>query len=247
MPFMATNFNSLVGTSGFSSRLLNDHFSLYKNYVSQANQLEQMLRVFCSDGKTEASQFHLIERRFSRAINAVKLHELYFGSIFKIGGVADPDSRLFKKLCADLGAYEDWEKSFTSVALTDGDGWAVLFYDLFTDKLFNAWVDGHDLELFPGAHPLLVLDVYTHAYAVEYGSEKSSYIQAFLRAIDWETCEKRFRLATAVAEPQACQFETNSRHGIEYRLSQMAAILKDAISCYQNNLLSHDKWRRRHF
>ena len=214
MPFMVMNFNSLVGTTGFSTRLLNDHFSLYKNYVSQANQLEQMLRVFRSDGKTETPQRHqLIERRFSRAINAIKLHELYFGSIFKNGGVSDSDSRLFNKLCADLGAYEDWEKSFTSVALTDGDGWAVLFYDLFSDKLFNAWVDGHDLESFPGAYPILVLDVYAHAYTVEYGSEKSSYIQAFLRAIDWETCEKRFRLATAVSEPQACQFETRSSLG----------------------------------
>ena len=99
MPFMATNFNSLVGTSGFSSRLLNDHYSLYKNYVSQANQLEQMLRVFCSDGKTEASQFHLIERRFSRAINAVKLHESYFGSIFKIGGVAEALPCVFAGTC----------------------------------------------------------------------------------------------------------------------------------------------------
>ena len=211
MPFMVTNFNSLVGTTGFSSRLLNDHFSLYKKYVSQANQLEQMLRIFRSDEKTETPQRHqLIERRFSRAINAIKLHELFFGSIFKNGGVPDPDGNLFKKLSADLGAYEDWEKNFTSIALTDGDGWAVLFYDLFTDKLFNAWIDGHDLEPFPGAFPLLVLDLHAHAYAVEYGSEKSSYIHAFLRAIDWETGEKRFRLATAVSEPQARQFETKS-------------------------------------
>jgi len=169
-----------------------------------------MLRVFCSDGRTEASRFYLIERRFSRAINAVKLHELYFGSIFKNGSVADPDSQFFKKLCADLGAYEGWQKSFASVAATDGDGWAVLFYDLFADKLFNAWVDGHELDLFPGTYPLLALDLYAHAYTLEYGSERSSYIQAFLRAIDWETCEKRFRLATAIREPQACQLETKS-------------------------------------
>ena len=211
MPFMVTNFNSLVGTTGFSIRLLNDHFSLYKNYVSQANQLEQMLRIVRSDGKTETPpRYQLIERRFSRAINAIKLHELYFGSIFKNGGVPDRDSNLYKKLSADLGAYEDWEKNFTAIALTDGDGWAVLFYDLFTDKLFNAWVDGHDLDPFPGAYPLLVLDVHAHAYTVEYGSKKSNYIQAFLRVIDWEACEKRFALATVVGETQACQLETRS-------------------------------------
>ena len=67
----------------------------------------------------------------------------------------------------------------------------MLFYDLFTDKLFSAWVDGHDLELSPGAYPLLVLDIYAHAYAVEYDSEKSSTF-TFLRPIDWETCEKDF-------------------------------------------------------
>lgn len=202
MPFTVTNFNSLIGTIGFSTRLLNDHFSLYKNYVSQTNQLEQMLRIYRTDGTAETPHFQVINRRFLWAVNALKLHESYFGSIFNDGGEPDPDSNLFHRICADFGSYEAWEKNFTSIALTDGDGWAVLFYNLFTDKLFNAWVDGHDLDQFLGSYPLLVLDAFAHAYTFEYGAKKAKYIQAFLRVVDWQTCEKRFDLATAVGESQ---------------------------------------------
>ena len=110
----------------------------------------------------------------------------------KGGSKPDKESRLFRKITEDFGTYENWEKDFKAVGTMRGIGWAILYYDLEAGRLFNVWVNEHDMGHLAGATPLLVLDVFEHAYMLDYGLKKADYIEAFFRAIDWNEAAKRF-------------------------------------------------------
>ena len=89
-------------------------------------------------------------------------------------------------------SYQDWEKAFKAVGTMRGIGWVILYYDPEGKRFFNCWVNEHDVGHLAGAIPLLVMDVFEHAYMVDYGLKKADYIEAFFKAIDWSVVEKRF-------------------------------------------------------
>jgi len=122
----------------------------------------------------------------------MRLHEYYFGNITKESAELDKNSKLSKKIIEDFGTYENWEKDFRVVGAMRGIGWVMLYYDLEGERLFNVWVGEHDMSHLSGAKPLLIMDVFEHAYMIDYGVKRQGYIEAFFKAIDWKTIAKRF-------------------------------------------------------
>lgn len=185
MAYEAKNFESLLGTKGFSDQLLKNHFTLYQGYVTNTNKAADMLSAMAKEGKTATSEYAELKRRFGWEFNGMRLHEYYFGNMVKGGKAIDKNTNLYKKIVADFGSYENWEKDFRAVASMRGIGWVILYYDGTAKYLYNVWINEHDAGHLCGASPLIVIDVFEHAYMVDYGLRKADYIEAFFKAIDW--------------------------------------------------------------
>ncbi|MCZ7372431.1 MAG: Fe-Mn family superoxide dismutase, partial [Candidatus Methanoperedens sp.] len=114
-----------------------------------------------------------------------RLHEYYFGNMAGGGKAIDKSTNFYKKIVDDFGSYENWEKDFRAVGSMRGIGWVVLYYDGMADRLFNTWINEHDVGHLSGASPMLVMDVFEHAFMIDYGLKRADYIEAFFKAIDW--------------------------------------------------------------
>lgn len=192
MPYQPKNFDNLLGMSGFSDQMLKNHFALYQGYVTNTNKLSDAMREFTVAGKAGMSEWAELKRRFGWEFNGMRLHELYFGNMKNGESRLNADSALYKKISADFGAYEAWEKEFKATGAMRGIGWTILYYDSELDRLFNIWINEHDLGHLAGCRPLLVLDVFEHAYMLDYGLKRADYVEAFFKAIDWGAVDRRF-------------------------------------------------------
>jgi Fe-Mn family superoxide dismutase len=185
MAYEAKNFDNLLGTKGFSDQLLKNHFTLYQGYVTNWNKLADILGIMAKEGKISTPEYAELKRRFGWEWNGMRLHEYYFGNIIKGGKEIDKNTNLYKKIVEDFGSYENWEKDFKATGTMRGIGWIILYYDEVEGRLFNTWINEHDVGHLSGAKPALVMDVFEHAYMIDYGLKKADYIEAFFKAIDW--------------------------------------------------------------
>ncbi len=193
MAYEQKNFDALLGTKGLSDTLLKNHFTLYQGYVTNTNKVSDTLSALAKDGKTSTPEYAELRRRFGWEWNGMRLHELYFGNMVKSGKSIDKNSNLSKKIAADFGSYENWEKDFRATGAMRGIGWVVLYHDAAVGRLFNTWINEHDAGHLSGAAPLLVMDVFEHAYMVDYGLKKADYIEAFFKAVDWTAVGARLK------------------------------------------------------
>lgn len=173
MEYKAKDYDNLIGMPGFSEGLLKNHFALYQGYVKNVESAES-------------------KRRFGWEFDGMRLHEYYFENLSKTQSAHDQSSTLHKKFIADFGSHEKWEKDFRATGAMRGVGWAVLYYDKVGDRLFNCWINEHDTGHLAGCLPILVMDVFEHAYMLDYGTKKPEYINAFFNIINWPIVEKRF-------------------------------------------------------
>ncbi len=190
MAYEAKNFDSLLGTKGFSDQLLKNHFTLYQGYVTNTNKVADTLNTMAKEGKGAAPEYAELKRRFGWEFNGMRLHEYYFSSMSKTGKALDKKTNIYKKITADFGSYENWEKDFKATGSMRGIGWVILYYDGKGERLFNSWINEHDAGHLSGAKPLIVMDVFEHAYMIDYGLKKPDYIEAFVKAVDWTSALK---------------------------------------------------------
>ncbi|ADL08484.1 superoxide dismutase [Thermosediminibacter oceani] len=176
---------------GFSERQILEHFEvLYKGYVNKVNEIRSLLP---SADRQEAnatySEFRCLKKGETYAIDGVILHELYFDNLGGPGGV--PRGDLMRRLERDFGSYQSWLEDFTATGIS-ARGWAVLVYDPRDGRLHNYLLDAHDHGVVQNTAAILVLDVYEHAYFIDYGTRKADYIRAFMQNVDWSVAERRW-------------------------------------------------------
>jgi Fe-Mn family superoxide dismutase len=191
MAYAAKDYGKLTGMTGFSEVLLKNHFTLYQGYVTNTNKLLETLDQLAREGKGGA-EFAELKRRLGWEFNGMRLHELYFDNL---GGKAplDPAGRLGKKLVESFGSIEAWEKDFRATGAMRGIGWAALYHDPQGGRLINFWINEHDVANPAGCTPLLIMDLFEHAFMLDYGLKRADYIEAFFRNIDWKAVEGRLR------------------------------------------------------
>ena len=189
--YQEINYDHLLGTPGFSDQLLKNHFTLYQGYVANTNKLADLLAAMAKDGKTGTPESNELKRRFGWEFDGMRLHEYYFGNMKNGGTPHDTKSKLHQKMTEAFGSHEVWEKDFKATGSMRGIGWAVLYYDQQADRIFNVWINEHDVGHFAGCLPVLVMDVFEHAFMLDYGTKRADYIEAFFKYIDWKTVEKR--------------------------------------------------------
>jgi len=190
MHYVAKDFGALVGMDGFSEALLKNHFALYQGYVTNTNKLSDLIGRILAEGKTGSPEYAELKRRFGWEWNGMRLHEFYFENLGG-KGVLDPASKLGKAVAAEFGSVEKWEADFRAAAAMRGIGWVVLYQDRLGGRLFNQWVNEHDVGIPAGAVPVLVMDVFEHAFMVDYGLKRADYIAAFFRNVNWKAAEAR--------------------------------------------------------
>ncbi len=192
MAYQAKDYNSLLGISGLSETLLKNHFTLYQGYVTNTNKLMDTLGGMLKEGKTATPEYAELKRRMGWEFNGMRLHEYYFENL---GGTAplDKSGKFAKKVAEAFGSYEAWEQDFKATGSMRGIGWVVLYQDNVSGTLFNQWINEHDVGHFAGCNPVLIMDVFEHAYMIDYGLKKADYIATFFKNIKWDVLDKRIK------------------------------------------------------
>jgi len=190
MAYIAKDYGKLIGMEGFSDTLLNNHFTLYQGYVTNTNKLLDTLAKMLNDGQTATPEYAELKRRLGWEFDGMRLHEYYFDNLGGQGSI-NPEGALAKKLAEDFGSFDAWEKDFRATGDIRGIGWAVLYQDSATGRLINFWINEHDIGHPAGCMPLLIMDVFEHAYMVDYGIKRPDYIEAFFKNINWQAVEER--------------------------------------------------------
>ena len=196
--YVPKHFDHLLGTSGFSDQLLKAHFTLYQGYVTNVNKVAEVLAASAKIGKVGTLEHAEMKRRFGWEFSGMRLHEYYFGNLAKGGKELEGSGPLHTKLSENFGSDKDWEKDFKAVAGMRGIGWAILYLDPVASRMFNCWITEHEMGHLAGSIPLLVLDVFEHAYMIDYGLKKADYIEAFFRNLDWRVVANRLSSAPKV-------------------------------------------------
>ena len=190
--YTAKDYAKLIGMEGFSETLLKNHFTLYQGYVTNTNKALETLDAMGKADKLGTPEAAEVRRRLGWEFNGMRLHEYYFENLGGKGGI-NKDGKLGKKITQDFGSYEAWEKDFRAAATMRGIGWAVLYQDPASGKLVNFWINEHDVGHPAGCTPLLICDVFEHAFMVDYGLKRADYIEAFFKNINWAAAEGRLR------------------------------------------------------
>ncbi|MFH1426212.1 MAG: Fe-Mn family superoxide dismutase [Candidatus Kerfeldbacteria bacterium] len=192
MAYEAKDFSQLIGLDGFSEELLTTHFGLYEGYVKNTNKLIEQL----ADKNLVSPEWDELKRRFGWEFNGMRLHELYFENMTKEESSCKEECpELIRQMDADFGVKEhSWKEDFIATGSMRGIGWTVLYLDLSSKRLFNTWVNEHDVGHLSGCTPLLVMDVFEHAFVMDYGMKRADYIEAFFNAIDWSVVNNRFKV-----------------------------------------------------
>lgn len=190
--YKAKDFSHLLGRmKGFSDGLLSMHFKLYEGYVKNTNLMIQIMEEMKAKGEEGNVAFGALKHRFGWEYDGMRLHELYFENLGGFKQISQT-SALYQQIVRDFGSYEAWKKDFVATGLIRGVGWVILYQDRQKNRLFNVWINEHDVGHLAGGKILVVMDVWEHAYITEYGLERAKYINAFLDTLDWTAAEKRY-------------------------------------------------------
>lgn len=195
MPYTAKDFSSLIGMQGFSETLLKNHFTLYQGYVNNTNKIIDTLGPMLKVNETSTPEYSELKRRIGWEFDGMRLHELYFGNL---GGKStiNKTGNLARRLSEDFGSFENWEKDFRATGMMRGIGWSILYQDSATGGLINFWINEHDGGHPAGCNPLLIMDVFEHAFMTDYQLKKADYIDAFMKNVNWTAVENRIEQYT---------------------------------------------------
>ncbi len=199
--YVAQNKSYAMTTSFLSEPAKKHHEQLYKGYTEMLTRVSA--EVDAAD-KENVSSAHSAYRHAKKDevynLNATYLHELFFANCFDANSELFQDSDAYIYLSRDWGTFDAWMKDFMAAAQAARSGWVVCGYSVFLKRLVNVTIDGHDQGVPMGFLPILVIDMWEHAYARDYANDKKGYLTAMMREIDWEVVEDRFKRVTGVKE-----------------------------------------------
>ena len=169
---------------GLSEKLLVSHYE--NNYSGAVKRLNAITAQLAALDFATAPVFVVngLKREELIASNSMIIHELYFDGL---GGEGDPKGALAEQITKDFGSLARWKSEFSAIgkALGGGSGWVLLAWSPHDKKLVNSWAADHTMTL-AGGRPILALDMFEHAYAMDYGARAAAYVDAFMQAIRWD-------------------------------------------------------------
>jgi Fe-Mn family superoxide dismutase len=206
--YQPRQFN-LSGLKGISDKTLEMHFKLYEGYVKETNNLTERITEFIKDGKVDQDEmpaYSELSRRLGFEYNGMVLHEYYFDNLQSGGGLGDPTktSQIVKAAEATFGSYDIWKADFVGIGKMRGVGWAICYQNPANGRISNHWITLHETGNVAGFNPILVMDVWEHAFLLDYKpAERPKYIEAFFSNINWNSVEDRLKRLTGVQTARA--------------------------------------------
>lgn len=190
MEFKKIDFQFTPGITAVNEEQFNVHMKLYEGYINKMNEIDALLMEGGDYENANAtySKYRGIKRGETFALDGVILHELYFQNMGN--GYNMPNETTTNYLIQSFGSYESWEKHFVATARASR-GWAILAFDWRSYRFRNISLDAHDVGNIALSTPVLVLDVYEHAYFLQYANKKDEYINNFMKNINWPVVDKR--------------------------------------------------------
>ena len=190
-PYPQKDYSRLTGLAGISDAQLAVHFGLYAGYVANTNKFNDLIAQLSKNGQTGTHPWAETNRRLGWEYNGMRLHEYYFENLHP-GGKGNPGPRLNAALEKSFGGFETWKNDFIANGSMRGIGWVILYRDPKTGIVSNHWITEHDQGHPAGFTPILVLDVFEHAFMVDYKpAERRKYIDAFFANLNWDEIESR--------------------------------------------------------
>src|SRR3989344_1347301 len=188
--YEAKKFESIRVLNGISEKTMTEHYKLYEGYVKKYNEITEKLRsVDLESANQTFSDIRALKVDLTFAIAGVKNHELYFSHLGGQGG--QPSGKLLELINKDFGSFESWQKDMKATAIA-ARGWAWLSYDWDFKKLFNYIGDAQNTFPVWNATPILALDVYEHAYYLDFATKRADYIDKFFENLNWGSLESSF-------------------------------------------------------
>jgi len=185
-----------LNTESLSEVTKRVHQQLYNSYVDTFNKSSSALD---GAGKHEAnsnsSEYRSLKVDENYNLNSIKLHELYFHNVADRASEISVDALPYMRLARDFGTFENWQFNFMAACRSAKSGWAVLVYEPYKNTYMNVVIDSHNIGIPLGAVPVLVMDMWEHAYICDYENDKNDYIVAMMREINWNVVEARMALA----------------------------------------------------
>jgi len=194
-PYKTKSF-SLHGLQGISDRTIDTHLSLYEGYVKATNALQGRIAQFLEDGHVDQEEFPAyseLTRRLGFEFNGMVLHEYYFENLTPQASIKpDSTSAFLRQAERSFGTYERWKTDFVSVGKMRGVGWAICLQDPSSGRLSNHWITLHEHGNVAGFLPVVVMDVWEHAFLLDYSSSpRGEYINAFFANVNWRVVDRR--------------------------------------------------------
>ncbi|MDR1558437.1 MAG: Fe-Mn family superoxide dismutase [Clostridiales bacterium] len=184
----AKNF---MNTSDFiSQRQFDEHIKLYQGYVGKVNEITGDLASFQGRASANAtySEYRGLKKGETYALDGVIFHELYFPLLGNTQTEPGPDTKAI--FDSQFRGYDNWKADFKACGIS-ARGWALLIYEQRTGTYRNILLDLHNEGLVCGGFPLIIMDVYEHAYFIDYGTDKSTYIDRFIGSLRWDLVERK--------------------------------------------------------
>lgn len=182
----------IYDTSVVSERAFYEHVKLYQGYVNKLNEIDNKLKMNpqYEGANSVYSHYRALKKSETLCIDGIILHELYF-SIMRTRR-KKPDIDTQKIFTRFFGGYESWLKDFIACSKA-GRGWCVLVYEQRTKSFRNIMQDAQDEGNIWAGYPILPIDIYEHAYFMDYGTDRAKYIENFISSIDWDIVGNRIR------------------------------------------------------
>jgi Fe-Mn family superoxide dismutase len=187
--FQAKDYSSLTQKMPkIDKGLLDVHFRLYQGYVAEVNKLDALLAK-----EVDPFTYQCIKRRYGWEYDGMVLHELYFENL----GGSDPissKSKVYGAIVDQFGSFDAWIEKFKETCLLRGIGWTILYWNPTTGILRNIWIEEHSTGPLIGEKPLLVIDLWEHAFLCQFGTDRKKYVETILNYVDWNVVEDRMAL-----------------------------------------------------
>ena len=200
MAIEAKKYDPLIGgLPGFSPKQIEQHVKLYQGYVKKINEIRAEIEKIPYEERTKNSNFSFgryseLKRREAVPYNGVYLHEMYFDNLG--GSVREPKADVSRAIAGSFGSQSNWEEDLRACAETATGGWVLLTYDRIDGKLHHNQVWEHSIGIMLNQEHLLALDTWEHAFMIDFGTDKKSYLEAFLKNVNWGVVAERLDQAT---------------------------------------------------
>jgi Fe-Mn family superoxide dismutase len=185
MAYIVKDYSHLQNIGKISNEAMALHLKLYAGYVANINTINEKLAKIGDNIAENLQEFNELHRRFGWEYNGMKLHEIFFGNLTNDKTSPDPSLPLIQKITETWGSFDTWKGEFYNIAKMRGFGWTMLVQEE-GGRLFNTWVNEHDVGVPANCKILLVTDMLEHAYIADFGTDRVPYLDSLFEHTDWK-------------------------------------------------------------